>query len=86
MSAMNNYFWEAESENLDLISPYKHNGDWIQNGYHYVKRSGPQPLPDSGVHRTSKSGNKNPSVLSLRSLGLGNSVEIGASDSCFLTS
>ena len=39
---MDNYFWEAESENLNLISPYEQNGDRIQNGYCYIKRSRPQ--------------------------------------------
>jgi hypothetical protein len=44
MSAIDNYFWEVESENLDLISPYKKNGDWIPNAYRYVKRSRSQQL------------------------------------------
>ena len=39
---MDNYFWEVESENLNLISPYEQNGDRIQNGCSYVKRRGPQ--------------------------------------------
>jgi hypothetical protein len=38
---MDNYFWKAGSENLNLISPYEQNGDGIQNGYSYVRRIRP---------------------------------------------
>ena len=30
VSAMDNYFLEVGSENLNLILPYEQNGDWIQ--------------------------------------------------------
>jgi hypothetical protein len=34
---MDNFFWEVEPENLNLILTYEQNGDWIQNGSSYVK-------------------------------------------------
>jgi hypothetical protein len=39
---MDNYFWEVEYENLNLISPYEQNVHGTQNSYSYVKRSRPQ--------------------------------------------
>jgi hypothetical protein len=36
---MENYVWEVESENLNLITPYEQNGDWIQMAIVMLKRA-----------------------------------------------